>query len=82
MTKCKVEHVSIDNFIPSRALARAASESFDQDLDWVKYTAEDNQIQYCSKLGIQNLTHPAMLCLQHIATHFDPNAYFRLEKRI
>ena len=77
MTKCKIQHTSIDNFIPSRALARAASESFNEEMDWVKYTAEDNQIQYCSKLGIQNLTHPAMLCLQYIATHFDPNAHFR-----
>jgi hypothetical protein len=76
MSKCTIQHISIDNFIPSKALARAAAESFNQVQDWVKYNAEDNQIQYCSRLGRENLPTPALLCLNHIATHFDPNAAF------
>ena len=83
MNKCTIQHISIDNFIPSKALVRAAAESFNQVEDWVKYNAEDNQIQYCSKLGRENLPTPALLCLNHIATHFDPNITFNgLEKRI
>ena len=77
MSKCKIQHTSIENFIPSRALARAAAESFNQDMDWVKYGAEDNQIQYCSKLGREKLPTAARLCLNYIATNFDPNSYFR-----
>ena len=66
MNKCTIQHISIDNFIPSKALVRAAAESFNQVEDWVKYNAEDNQIQYCSKLGRENLPTPALLCLNHI----------------
>ena len=42
-------HISIDNYIPSEALVRAAATSFDvvPDEDWVKYGEGDNQIQYC-----------------------------------
>jgi len=76
MSKCTIQHISIDNFIPSKALVRAAAESFNQVEDWVKYNAEDNQIQYCSKLGRENLPTPALLCLNYIATHFDPNVAF------
>ena len=76
MNKCTIQHISIDNFIPSKALVREAAESFNQVEDWVKYNAEDNQIQYCSKLGRENLPTPALLCLNHIATHFDPNITF------
>ena len=36
--------ISIDNFIPSEALVRAAAESFNQIDDWVKYSKNDNQI--------------------------------------
>jgi len=68
--------ISIENFIPSNALVRAASESFNQIEDWVKYGKGDNQIQYCSKLGRNNLPVPAMLCLNYIATYFDPNVAF------
>ena len=28
--KCTIQHTSIENFIPSQALARAAAESFNQ----------------------------------------------------
>ena len=76
MNKCTIPHLSIENFIPSKGLARAAAESFNQVEDWVRYNAEDNQIQYCSKLGRENLPTPALLCLNHIATHFDPNITF------
>ena len=30
-------HVSIDNFIPNSSLVRAASESFSDVKDWVRY---------------------------------------------
>ena len=39
--KCSIPHISIDNFIPSDALVRAAAESFNQVEDWVKYTKKD-----------------------------------------
>ena len=75
--KCKIQHRSIPNFIPSEALARAAAESFNTDIDWVRYGgAEDNQVQYCTKLGREKLPTEALLCLNHIATHFDPNKAF------
>ena len=74
--KCSIKHISIDNFIPSEALARAAAESFNEVDDWVKYTKEDNQIQYCSKLGREKLPTAAKLCLNYIATNFDPSTYF------
>ena len=76
MNKCTIPHLSIENFIPSEGLVRAAAESFNQVEDWVRYNAEDNQIQYCSKLGRENLPTPALLCLNYIATHFDPNISF------
>lgn len=76
MSNCKIQHLSIDNFIPSEALVKAAAESFNEDIDWVKYGAGDNQIQYCSKLGRLNLPQPAALCLDYIATNFDPNKAF------
>jgi len=76
MNKCRIPHLSIDNFIPSEALVRAAANSFDYGMDWVKYDASHNQIQYCSKLGRENLPLPAALCLDYIATNFDPNKAF------
>ena len=74
--KCLIPHVSIDNFIPSGGLVRAAAESFNQVDDWVKYDEGDNQIQYCSKLGRGMLPTAAKLCLNYIATNFDPNKAF------
>ena len=68
--------ISIDDFIPSDALVRGASESFNHIDDWVKYDESHNQIQYCSKLGRENIPIPALLCLNYIATHFDPNKIF------
>ena len=74
--KCSIQHISIDNFIPSEALVRAAAESFNEVDDWVKYSEGDNQIQYCSKLGRGMLPTAAKLCLNYIATNFDPNKAF------
>ena len=69
--------ISIDDFIPSEAMVRAASESFDDVDDWVKYGGEDDgQIQYCSKLGRGNVPPSALILLDYIATHFDPNKAF------
>ena len=72
-------HVSIDNFIPNSSLVRAASESFDDVEDWVRYGGgEDNQIQFCSKLGRENVPPAALVVLDYIATHFNPNDVFGL----
>ena len=70
-------HISIDNFIPSEAMVRAASESFNDVDDWVRYgDGEDNQVQLCSKLGRENVPPPALILLDYISTHFDPNKVF------
>lgn len=66
--------LSIDNFIPSEALVRSAAESFNSvpKEDWVVYGAENNQIQKCSK-DRSRIPTPALIILDYIATHFDPN---------
>ena len=59
--------ISIDDFIPSEAMVRAASRSFDDIDNWVKYGGEgDGQIQYCSKLGRENVPTPALLLLDYM----------------
>ena len=35
-----------------------------------------DQVQYCSKLGRENVPAPALMVLDYIATHFDPNKIF------
>jgi hypothetical protein len=70
-------HLSIDNFIPSKAMVRAAAESFNSINDWVEYNGkESNQIQFCSRLGRTNVPPPALSLLDYIAMHFDPNKMF------
>ena len=69
--------MSIDNFIPSEAIVRAAAISFDnfRDEEWVKYQAKNGQVQYCSK--IPRLSSPeSLIVLDCIATNFDPNKEF------
>jgi hypothetical protein len=72
-----IPHLSIDNFIPTTALLRAAAESFNSvhSGDWVRYGGEDNQVQLCSK-NRSSIPPAALLVLDYIATHFDPNAAF------
>ena len=68
--------MTIENFHPSEPMVRAAAESFNDvmPLDWVKYGGDDaGQIQYCSKLGRQNVPAPALLLLDYIATHCNPD---------
>tara|TARA_R110000824_G_scaffold43928_6_gene128212 strand:- start:12649 stop:13311 length:663 start_codon:yes stop_codon:yes gene_type:complete len=69
--------LSIDDFIPSEALLRAAATSFDavNDDDWVKYGGDAGQVQYCSK-NRQLIPPSALLVLDYIASHFDPNKEF------
>ena len=70
--------ISIDDFMPSEALARAAAESFDRvpDEDWVKYGGENaGQVQYCSKSRLKT-TPEALLVMDYISTHFDPSKMF------
>ena len=71
-------HISIDNFIPSVALVRSAAESFNQveDQDWVKYSADKGQVQYCSK-GRSLTTPAALTIMDYIAANFDPNVAFQ-----
>ena len=71
-----IPSISLDNFIPSNSLVRAASESFNTIDDWVKYGKDDGQIQYCSKLGRENVPLSAQLVLDYIATNFDPDDVF------
>ena len=71
--------VSIDDFIPSEAMVRAAAESFDDVKDWVKYGGgNDGQIQLCSKLGRENTSPSALILLDYIATYFNPDKVFGL----
>ena len=72
--------VSIDNFMPSSALVRSAAESFSSFAsdDWVKYESNSGQVQYCSKVPRKS-TPGALLVMDYIATHFDPNKYFEQE---
>ena len=67
--------MTIENFHPSEPMVRAAAESFDEVEDWVKYGGDDaGQIQYCSKLGRDNVPSPALLLLDYIATHCNPDS--------
>lgn len=70
--------LSIDNFIPSLSLVRAAAESFNSipDDNWVKYSETSGQIQYCSKLGRENIPIPALMILDYVSINFDPDAAF------
>ena len=69
--------VSIDDFIPSKALVRAAAQSFELvgEKDWVKYGADKGQVQYCSK-GRDATPPAALTVMDYIAIHFDPNIVF------
>jgi hypothetical protein len=69
--------ISIDDFIPSKALVRAAAESFEKmpDNEWVKYSSESGQVQYCSKAPRES-TPECLLVLDYIAMHFNPGDYF------
>ena len=71
--------VYIENFFPNESLLRAAAESYDTVSDWVKYGGDDsNQIQWCNKLGRQNIPSPALIVMDYMVTHFDPNKIFGL----
>ena len=69
--------ISIDNFIPSEALVRSAAASFEivDKKDWVKYAQDSGQVQYSSR-SREYTTPPALLIMDYIATHFDPNKAF------
>ena len=71
-------HTSIENFIPSTSIVRAASESFDNvdDDKWVKYSGDSGQIQYCNQLGREHITPECLLVLDYISTHLDPDFEF------
>ena len=69
----------IEDFFPNESVLRAAAESFDLVDDWVKYGGEDsNQIQWCNKLGRENIPSPALIVMDYMVTHFDPNKTFGL----
>ena len=67
--------MTIEDFYPSEPMVRAAAESFDDVEDWVKYGGDDaGQIQYCSKLGRENVPPPALLLLDYIAANCNPDS--------
>ena len=71
--------VYVDDFIPSPSLVRAAAESYDEVEDWVKYGGEDaGQVQWCNRLGRENITSTALILMDYMATYFDPNKIFGL----
>lgn len=69
--------LSIDDFIPSEALVRAAAESFEKmtEDEWVKYSSDSGQVQYCSKIPRMS-TPECLTILDYIATYFNPADYF------
>ena len=71
--------MTIENFHPSEPMVRAAAESFDEVEDWVKYGGEDSgQVQWCNKLGREYIPTPALIVMDYMVTHFDPNKVFGL----
>mgnify|MGYP003667975453 CR=1 FL=1 len=65
--------ITIEDFTPP-PMVRAAAESYDLVDDWVKYGGDEaGQIQYCSKLGRENIPPAALTVLDYISTYFDPN---------
>jgi hypothetical protein len=71
--------VYIENFFPNTSLLRAAAESYDGVDDWVKYGGEEaGQVQWCNKLGRENIPTPALVVMDYMVTHFDPNEAFGL----
>ena len=65
--------ILMENFYPNISLLRAAAESFNQMDDWVKYGGEEsNQVQWCNKLGRENITDPAKIVLDYVVENFDP----------
>ena len=67
--------MTIEDFYPSEAMVRAAAESFNDVEDWVKYGGDGaGQIQYCSKLGRENVPPPALLLLDYIAANCNPDS--------
>ena len=71
--------VFVDDFIPSPSLVRAAAESYDEVDDWEKYGGEDaGQVQWCNKLGRENIPSAVLIVMDYMATHFDPNEVFGL----
>ena len=73
--------IYIEDFFPNTSLLRAAAESYnsmDHD-DWVKYGGEDShQVQWCNKLGRENIPSAVLIVMDYMATHFDPNEVFGL----
>ena len=71
--------ISIDDFIPTRSLVRAAAASFEtvDEKDWVKYGASAGQVQFCSKNRLYT-SAPALHVLDYISESFDPDVMFNL----
>ena len=71
--------VYVEDFFPNTSLLRAAAESYDDVHDWVKYGGEDSgQVQWCNKLGREYIPTPALIVMDYMVTHFDPNKVFGL----
>ena len=71
--------ITIEDFFPNTSLLRAAAESYDMVDNWVKYDGGDsNQIQWCNRLGRENIPPATLIVLDYIATSFNPNEVFGL----
>ena len=71
--------VYVEDFFPNTSLLRAAAESYDDVHDWVKYGGKDSgQVQWCNKLGREYIPTPALIVMDYMVTHFDPNKVFGL----
>jgi|TARA_R110000744_G_scaffold222764_3_gene341596 hypothetical protein len=70
--------VYIDDFFPNASLLRSAAESYDDVHDWVKYGDKSGQVQWCNKLGREYIPTPALIVMDYVVTHFDPNKVFGL----
>lgn len=75
--------LSIDNFIPDIELVKKAAKSFDEmkPNDWVKYSKEGGQVQYCSKIPRKSKKESLYL-LDYIAHNFNPSDYFLNENNV
>ena len=75
--------LSIDDFIPDVNLVKKAAKSFDEvkSEDWVKYSKEGGQVQYCSKIPRKS-TEECLVLLDYISDNFKPSDYFPNEREV
>ena len=71
--------VTVEDFFPNTSLLRAAAESYVMVDNWVKYGGDDSgQVQWCNRLGRENIPPATLIVLDYITTYFNPNEVFGL----